>query len=178
MPPFARFAHTSGVVWMHLCCYQAKAGRWGPKQMASLGMSLRGLKNKGADLVRAGEVSGDVGKKALPLPEYRELAKITLQLGPAGRVGSQQVAGLTDCRHLTALHLFVLFAWNLCMRADSVSAIHSKHLDWDNDSLAVGVNKSKRHDDEEFEYFKVYALQPRVLVQAALHLRRGCHPGL
>jgi len=146
--------------------------------MKDLAKSLKGLKNQGAAKIRAGEASGDVGKRMLPLPDYRRLALTSLKLGPGGKVDGEEIQGLKDIRHITSLHMFVLFAWNLCMRCDSVTAIHTKHIDWNNDSLAIGVNKSKMHNDEDYEWFKVYAnpFDPAVCPVLSLAIHLVCEP--
>ena len=157
---------------------EAKAQRWGETQMRSISRCLKGMKNKGADLVRAGEATGEVGKKQLPITEFRKLALATLKLGPGGYLDGERIAGLKDSRHVTSLHVFSVLGWNLVMRCDSVTAIHARHLDWENDALHVGVNKSKRHDNEEFEYFRVYSnpFDAAVDPVLALAIHFACEP--
>ena len=137
------------------CTESAKRERWNAGQRRKLSQSLRGLKNKGADLVRTGEASGEIGKRHLPVTEYRQIAEATLLLGPGGVLSNVQVPNMAQNRHITSLHLFVSLAWNLVMRSDSVTALHSRHIDWANDALQIGVNKSKRHENEDFEYYSV-----------------------
>ena len=162
------------------CTPSAKKQRWGPSQFRKLGTALTALKKKGADLVRAGLASGEVGKKPLPLTDYRRVCKATLLLGPSSEVEGAAAPGVAHARHCTALHVFSVLGWCLVMRCDNVVSIHTKHLDFSDDMLEVGVNKSKRHEAEEFEYFRVSAnpFFPFACPILALGVHFACEPSI
>ena len=79
--------------------------------------------------------------------------------------------------HVTEAHLFTTLGWNLCGRSETTAAIHSRHIDWDNDALLIGICKSKRSVKEEATYFKVFSnpYDPATCPVLALALHCVCN---
>jgi hypothetical protein len=86
---------------------------------------FRGVRNQLSTRVREGQASPEEGKRHLKFGEYIEICRKSLMED-------------MESKFETELHLAITIGWNLCARSDTVSNIHARHLDWENDCLKIG----------------------------------------
>jgi len=129
----------------------------------SVAKFLKGSRRLASEETRDGSRNGEEGKRHLPVDEYRKICIETLS----------SLYG----RHPSESHLLVNLAWNLCGRADTVTSVHARHIDWEADALIIGISKSKRNEKETLEPFRVYAnpYEPEVCPILALALHIACY---
>ena len=115
---------------------------------------FRGVGNQVASLIRDGVASGEEGKRHIPVDEHIESCYESIK------------------NNNTELHLALTHMWNLCSRADTTANTHAQALDFEGDAFLVGISKSKRNSQEQYEYFHTYAnvQRPEVFFPTALAL--------
>jgi hypothetical protein len=128
---------------------------------------LKGVRNQNATEVRRGNLEVEFGHRHIKFTEYRLVLSSALKLG------------IQD-KFRTELHLGMCLAWNLCARHDTVMGIHSLHLDWEDDSLKIGIGKSKRNYQEDCTFFHVYCnpFSPSICPVLSLALHCICNPNI
>jgi hypothetical protein len=126
---------------------------WTQDQWDSLSLMQVGLKNVTAQHIRDGEVDGKVGKDHLPCEKYQHFCATSTAMDQ----DLLREHGLVHSHHATGLQCFGKMMWNLCARSDTAGAMRTSHLKWEGDCMMVGINKSKKHSKEEFEYFALCA---------------------
>jgi hypothetical protein len=128
---------------------------------------LKGVKNQLSSMVRSGTASSEEGKRHLKFSEYQMLC-------------NKAMSGEIKTKFDTETHLILMLGWNLCARADTICNVHSKHLDWDNDSLLIGIAKSKRNYQENATQFHIYAnpIQPELCPVLSLSVHLSTNPSI
>ena len=146
-------------LWKFASDYSDQGIVWFTEQEAKrLKRYLKGVENNASAEVRAGRLAGEEGKRHLKVEEYVALCDETI--------------GCVEGQHVTEVHLLLTSLWNLMARSETGGAIHSRHLDWENDALLVGISKSKRFTLEKAVYYHLFAnpFRPAVCVVLALAL--------
>lgn len=105
---------------------------------------LTGTRKELSAKIQAGEVSSRVGKDHLKVDEYISLCEASLT--------HQSKLG----RHDAELHLFIVLCWCMLSREETTVSFHSKHLEWEDDSLIVNVSSTKRNYTETPDKYRLY----------------------
>jgi hypothetical protein len=93
---------------------------------------FRGLQRQVSSRIRDEDIeSSEEGKRHLKFEEYKRICASLLSEG----------CNLSRFRN-AFVHCYVL---DFCARADTTVSLHSSLLDWESDSLKVGIAKSKRN---------------------------------
>jgi len=91
--------------------------------------SFRGLQRQVSSRIRDGDIeSSEEGKRHLKSEKYKRICTSLLSEG----------CNLSR-KSVSEMHLFIVMSWNLCARVDTTVSLHSSLLDWENDSLKVGI---------------------------------------
>jgi hypothetical protein len=141
-------------------------GNFSEDENKSISRFLKGVKNQKSRAVRNGDVeSEDAGSRHLKYEEYFKAALYGYQ------------RDLSKEKYGTEAHLGLLMCWNLLARGDTASNIHSLHLDWECDSLKIGIAKSKRATLENAIYYHCFAnpLNPSLCIVLSLAIHCACN---
>jgi hypothetical protein len=108
---------------------------------------MKGLKNVAAKAREENGVKLGTGKPPLSFQAYRAICQWLLE---------------ADGPEAVFAHYFLTLTWNLMCRSKNTTRIHRKHIEWENDSLAVGFahTKTDKAGDNEFRCRHVLC-QPR-----------------
>jgi hypothetical protein len=129
------------------------------KEQVEFKRQFRGLQRQVSSRIRDGDIeSSREGKRHLKLEEYKRICTSLLSEG----------CNLSR-KSVPEMHLFIVMSWNLCARADTTVSLHSSLLDWGNDSLKVGIAKSKRNYNVVPEYDHVFSNPIQPILSLALH---------
>jgi hypothetical protein len=138
-----------------------KLASWDSDEEYLLSQYFMGTVKENAQEIRDGIRKAEVGKEHLTVEELLSICKATLD-------NEHYSLG----RHQAELHCFVCLSHAMMSRLETTSATHITHLDWEEDSLLIGVAKSKKNYSEVAEWYHVYAnpFKPEVCCVLALAL--------
>jgi hypothetical protein len=119
-------------------------GKFSDSEESRLARYYKGLGNQIAENIRNGQTASEEAKRHLKFVEYMMMCRNALIENLHSKYSSE-------------LHVCLTLGWNLCARIDTVTSLHSYHLDWDGDSLMIGIAKSKRNYQECSVFYHVFS---------------------
>jgi hypothetical protein len=136
--PFNSFSTVSGynsaVKWL----YQESGVQMAPDATKKMSDFLLGYRRQVAEFKESGQMKMFEGKYPMTPLVYRFLAKKALEMD-------------RDFHLSCTVHTFLLLAWNLISRSNTVEHLMFERVEWEEDSLVVSIGKMK--NDQEGQNF-------------------------